>query len=166
LAPLEEGPGKKALIQGAGSLKAGDRLLAAEGLELRFASMDDKGRVLLEGRPQDGWASYLSRQGRMPLPPYIKRGEGEEALRELDRERYQTSYARSDGSVAAPTAGLHLGPELLEQINGKAQVATLTLHVGEATFRSLEGVPPGTEAFRVGAECRKKIAAADRVLAV
>jgi len=73
----------------------------------------------------------LERLGETPLPPYIHRA------RELpgDRERYQTVYAEHNGSVAAPTAGLHFTPELLEQIRGRGvQVCCVTLHVGPGTF--------------------------------
>lgn len=73
----------------------------------------------------------LDRLGETPLPPYIHR---DHKLAE-DRERYQTVFARSNGSVAAPTAGLHFTPELLEQIRGRGvQVCFVTLHVGPGTF--------------------------------
>ncbi|HEX7785462.1 MAG TPA: tRNA preQ1(34) S-adenosylmethionine ribosyltransferase-isomerase QueA [Methylomirabilota bacterium] len=79
----------------------------------------------------------LERHGRPPLPPYIRRHD---APKPEDRERYQTVYARDDGSVAAPTAGLHFTPELLARL-GRAGVAIhyLTLHVGPGTFRPLRG---------------------------
>jgi S-adenosylmethionine:tRNA ribosyltransferase-isomerase len=69
----------------------------------------------------------------MPLPPYLRRADDED-----DRERYQTVYARDDGSVAAPTAGLHFTPELLARLAARGIVAHyLTLHVGPGTFRPL-----------------------------
>jgi S-adenosylmethionine:tRNA ribosyltransferase-isomerase len=78
----------------------------------------------------------LSRIGRMPLPPYIKRDKEHDQLDDLDRERYQTVYAREDGSVAAPTAGLHFATEILEQLDAKGvQRAFVTLHVGLGTFK-------------------------------
>jgi S-adenosylmethionine:tRNA ribosyltransferase-isomerase len=68
------------------------------------------------------------------LPPYIHRN-GDGTTRAEDRERYQTVYARRDGAIAAPTAGLHFTEKLLEEIRGKgARVASLTLHVGMGTF--------------------------------
>lgn len=77
--------------------------------------------------PLEGW---LERHGSMPLPPYIARP----ALPE-DAERYQTVYARVPGAVAAPTAGLHFDPPLLERLAGRGAVlARLTLHVGAGTF--------------------------------
>ncbi|HKW29993.1 MAG TPA: tRNA preQ1(34) S-adenosylmethionine ribosyltransferase-isomerase QueA [Verrucomicrobiae bacterium] len=75
----------------------------------------------------------LGRIGEVPLPPYITRANADE-LRE-DRERYQTVYARNDGSIAAPTAGLHFTPGLLQQIRDRGvQVCFVTLHVGAGTF--------------------------------
>ena len=74
-------------------------------------------------------SEQLRRQGELPLPPYIRR-------RPADPERYQTVYARAEGSVAAPTAGLHFTPELLETLRaGGVRIASLTLHVGIGTFR-------------------------------
>jgi len=71
----------------------------------------------------------------MPLPPYLQRED--EAL---DRERYQTVYAREPGSVAAPTAGLHFTPELLSALEAKGvEWAAVTLHVGIGTFRPVDG---------------------------
>jgi S-adenosylmethionine:tRNA ribosyltransferase-isomerase len=77
----------------------------------------------------------LERHGLPPLPPYISRHD---APKPEDRERYQTVYARDDGSVAAPTAGLHFTPELLARLAGVGVVVHyLTLHVGPGTFRPL-----------------------------
>jgi S-adenosylmethionine:tRNA ribosyltransferase-isomerase len=73
----------------------------------------------------------LGALGEVPLPPYINRPKG----RPEDRDRYQTVFARADGSVAAPTAGLHFTPELLEKIRGRGvKVCFVTLHVGPGTF--------------------------------
>ena len=79
----------------------------------------------------------LERHGLPPLPPYIGRHD---APKPEDRERYQTVYARDDGSVAAPTAGLHFTPELLTRLERRGiAVHYLTLHVGPGTFRPLRG---------------------------
>lgn len=76
--------------------------------------------------------SLLDRFGSMPLPPYIDRSCADPR----DRERYQTTYARHPGAVAAPTAGLHFTPELFDQCSHRGvDVASLTLHVGVGTFR-------------------------------
>ena len=77
----------------------------------------------------------LNSIGRTPLPPYIKRDNGTEEDERLDRERYQTTFARSRGAVAAPTAGLHFTSKLLNRIREKGvDVLFLTLHVGWGTF--------------------------------
>jgi S-adenosylmethionine:tRNA ribosyltransferase-isomerase len=77
---------------------------------------------------------FIERFGRVPLPPYIKRDAAES-----DRHRYQTVYARVDGSVAAPTAGLHFTDELLQSLARRGvTVMPLTLHIGPGTFRPLE----------------------------
>lgn len=82
----------------------------------------------------------LAQHGRMPLPPYIKRGKEQDERDEMDRKRYQTVYAEQAGSVAAPTAGLHFTPELLEQLRQKGvEEQFITLHVGMGTFKPLTG---------------------------
>jgi S-adenosylmethionine:tRNA ribosyltransferase-isomerase len=78
-------------------------------------------------------AGMLAELGEVPLPPYIKRGG--RATSQADRERYQTVFAEAPGSVAAPTAGLHFTPSLLERVRARGvKVCFLTLHVGLATF--------------------------------
>lgn len=77
------------------------------------------------------WAEVLQEAGRVPLPPYIKREDEPD-----DRERYQTVFARRDGSVAAPTAGLHFTPKVFKKLNQKnIRQSYLTLHVGAGTFK-------------------------------
>ena len=105
--------------------------------------------------------------GEMPLPPYILKARADHATHEADRERYQTVYAREAGSVAAPTAGLHFTPEMLERMPR----AFVTLHVGLGTFRPvkterLEDHEMHEERYRVEAAEAAKIAAAQRVVAV
>lgn len=82
--------------------------------------------------PADGdFFACLERLGHVPLPPYIDRED-----RQADRDRYQTVYARERGSVAAPTAGLHFTPEILDRIRARGiQIAEITLHVGLGTFQ-------------------------------
>ena len=99
----------------------------------------------------DNVASLLEEVGEVPLPPYIKR----EPLA-FDRERYQTVYARRDGSVAAPTAGLHFTEPLLEAIGqAGAEIAKITLHVGLGSFRPVKEDDPAKhilepEYFEIG----------------
>jgi S-adenosylmethionine:tRNA ribosyltransferase-isomerase len=76
----------------------------------------------------------LEKLGKMPLPPYIKRDAENE-----DKERYQTVYCKREGSVAAPTAGLHFTEDLLKKVSDKGvKLAYLTLHVGIGTFRPVK----------------------------
>jgi S-adenosylmethionine:tRNA ribosyltransferase-isomerase len=88
--------------------------------------------VVLAARDDDHWTldfdaePDLVRVGSMPLPPYIRRAAGAE-----DDERYQTVFARTEGSIAAPTAGLHFTPEILSRLRTRR----LTLHVGVGTFK-------------------------------
>jgi S-adenosylmethionine:tRNA ribosyltransferase-isomerase len=80
----------------------------------------------------------MDRWGTVPLPPYIHRAPVPD-----DRERYQTVYATADGSVAAPTAGLHFTPEILEGVRARgATIADVTLHVGPGTFKPVETDDP------------------------
>jgi S-adenosylmethionine:tRNA ribosyltransferase-isomerase len=113
----------------------------AVGSELRF-DLGLVARVLSrEGKVWDvrlegpgPVATLLRRAGRMPLPPYILRPDGEAAPVD-DRVRYQTVYAEHDGAVAAPTAGLHFTPELLDRLAARGvERSCLTLHVGPGTF--------------------------------
>jgi S-adenosylmethionine:tRNA ribosyltransferase-isomerase len=91
------------------------------------------GDRLLRFEPVDDFFAVLDRIGHMPLPPYIRRDDAG-----ADRERYQTVYSHDRGSVAAPTAGLHFTPEILEAIEARGvEIARVTLHVGLGTFAPL-----------------------------
>lgn len=104
----------------------------------------------------------LQRIGHVPLPPYIKRPD---TVR--DRERYQTVFAREIGSVAAPTAGLHFTPQILEGCRlAGAAIAYVTLHVGLATFQPVRGESLHAERFHVSGENTAKIRGAERVICV
>ncbi len=84
--------------------------------------------------PTTSLAEILEQSGKTPLPPYIKR-ESEE----IDKQRYQTIYAKRDGSVAAPTAGLHFTEEIFNSLSGRnINISELTLHVGPGTFKPVE----------------------------
>jgi S-adenosylmethionine:tRNA ribosyltransferase-isomerase len=85
--------------------------------------------------PVSDFFARIDRIGHVPLPPYIHRGN-DHIDRAVDRDRYQTVYAQSRGSVAAPTAGLHFTPEILEQVRRSGiEIAEITLHVGLGTFQ-------------------------------
>lgn len=116
-------PGKRARV--------GTRLTFGQGGPLKgeiIASMDHGGRII-EFSYEGVFLEVLESLGEMPLPPYIKE-------RLDDPDRYQTVYAKENGSAAAPTAGLHFTPELLDQARAKGiQVIPILLHVGLGTFR-------------------------------
>ena len=124
----------EALVRPGARLKPGKRVHIAADFDVEIVdSTPDGGRIvrLHTALPID---EALSRFGHMPLPPYIDRSDDA-----VDRERYQTVYAREQGSVAAPTAGLHFTPELLAAIEQKGvELVRIVLHVGVGTFRPVE----------------------------
>lgn len=105
----------------------------------------------------------LARIGRMPLPPYIKRDKEQDERDEFDRQRYQTVYAKSAGSIAAPTAGLHFTDDLLRQLDEKGIERTfVTLHVGLGTFKpvsadNLQDHAMHTEAYSIDNVAAEKL---------
>ena len=119
-----------------------------------LGATDISGTRRVEFRGRGNFRSWLKRAGRVPLPPYIRRCEDDistddAALR--DRRRYQTVYAKHQGSVAAPTAGLHLTRSLLRRLQEKGvEIHAITLHVGPGTFRPLRS--PAVEAHTMDAE--------------
>ncbi len=126
-------------------MRPGNRL--KEGDLLRFAQSDLRAEVLNGPGPEmrrlrfnsaEAFEVVLDQFGQMPLPPYIKRLQGSSTE---DRESYQTIYARERGAIAAPTAGLHFTPEVLQQIrNRNVEVVEITLHVGYGTFEPVRVV--------------------------
>jgi S-adenosylmethionine:tRNA ribosyltransferase-isomerase len=110
---------------GKGRMKEGERIAVGDSSARVIGKTG--GRVLVRFDAPD-FEDFLQRHGEAPTPPYIK-----EELR--DSDRYQTVYARANGSVAAPTAGLHITPTLLEELKNKGvETASITLHVGPGTF--------------------------------
>jgi S-adenosylmethionine:tRNA ribosyltransferase-isomerase len=103
----------------------------------------------------------MDRFGEVPLPPYIHR-----APEAADRERYQTVYARTDGSVAAPTAGLHFTPDVLTAVRARGvEIAEVVLHVGPGTFKPVEVTDPRDhvmhpEWYEIGEAAARTITAA------
>lgn len=127
------------LVGGASKWKSGSVLeRTQEGITLRASIVHkEPEHFLIEftWTPEEqSFAGILELFGQMPLPPYLKRKLGSE-----DQERYQTVYAKKEGSVAAPTAGLHFTPALLEKLHQKDIIADyLTLHVGAGTFKPVK----------------------------
>ena len=119
-------------------LKGADELVfpGAEDFSAKIAGHLPDGGRLVKFSYKGAFMERLSELGHMPLPPYIGRKEGDEPE---DKERYQTVYAREEGSVAAPTAGLHFTEELLKKAEEKGvKIAKVTLHVGIGTFRPVK----------------------------
>ena len=109
--------------------------LSCEVLE----SLPDDGKWLVKMIYEGDIFEILHRVGNIPLPPYIERKMSNEDLKKLDFERYQTVYAKDEGSVAAPTAGLHFTQEILEKLKNKGvQIGYVTLNVGIGTFRPVK----------------------------
>ncbi|HKW94900.1 MAG TPA: tRNA preQ1(34) S-adenosylmethionine ribosyltransferase-isomerase QueA [Methylomirabilota bacterium] len=126
----------EALVRPGRRCRVGARLDLAEGVaRARVVGEGREGARVVEIEAPWPVPELLERHGLPPLPPYIARHD---APKPEDRERYQTVYARDDGSVAAPTAGLHFTPELLARLaSAGVCVHYLTLHVGPGTFRPL-----------------------------
>lgn len=121
-------PGEMLLFSALGEQ---DPVLRAEVL-----SLGCYGERTLRFSPAEGFYEAVSRIGHMPLPPYIRREQQAGPDSEEDRERYQTVYAQQVGSAAAPTAGLHFTPEVLEALEQRGvEVRRITLHVGLGTFQ-------------------------------
>jgi len=121
----------EALAKPARRLKAGKVIRFDEDLSATVIGRRDDGCVRIQFEFAGDFDAALERAGRTPLPPYIKRDE-EQAD---DRERYQTVYASERGAIAAPTAGLHFTPEILDAIRSAGvSIAEITLHVGYGTF--------------------------------
>ncbi len=125
------------LLRPSARLKLGERLLC-DGADVRLVLCERgaRGEWLVRPVPETPPLDLLQRVGRTPLPPYITRPDELPAdLRTADVERYQTVYAQRPGAVAAPTAGLHFTPTLLDELAAAGVArATLTLHVGAGTF--------------------------------
>jgi S-adenosylmethionine:tRNA ribosyltransferase-isomerase len=128
----------KALVRPGRKVANGEILLfptQSGSVELRAEVLERGafGERLLQFEPVDDFYASLERIGHVPLPPYIHRDDAA-----ADRERYQTVYSRERGSVAAPTAGLHFTPEMLEGLTSMGvETARVTLHVGLGTFAPL-----------------------------
>ncbi|MCI7066502.1 MAG: tRNA preQ1(34) S-adenosylmethionine ribosyltransferase-isomerase QueA [Butyrivibrio crossotus] len=155
-------PGKKA--------RTGARIVFGDGLLVgEIVDVIEDGNRMIKFHYEGIFEEILDKLGQMPLPPYITH-------KLQDKNRYQTVYARNEGSAAAPTAGLHFTKELLEKIKEKGvNVVSITLHVGLGTFRpvkvdKIEEHHMHTETFNISKEAADTInrtrAAGGRVIAV
>src|SRR5215469_16669883 len=131
----------RAFAKGARRLRTGDRLAFAEDFAAQVAEKHAEGDVSLRfDLAGAAFHEMLARHGTMPLPPYIKRPRGGDPR---DRDDYQTIFANEEGAVAAPTAGLHFTPALLEALARRGiGWTTLTLHVGPGTFLPVKAANP------------------------
>ena len=121
------------LVKPGRKCREGARISFGEGLLVgQVTKVLEDGNRMIHFSYQGIWEEVLDRLGQMPLPPYIHH-------QLADKNRYQTVYAKHDGSAAAPTAGLHFTPELLEEIRKSGvEIAEVTLHVGLGTFRPVK----------------------------
>ncbi|MDW8128999.1 MAG: tRNA preQ1(34) S-adenosylmethionine ribosyltransferase-isomerase QueA [Bryobacterales bacterium] len=157
----------QALVHPGRKMRPGERVFFGEDLEAEILRWGPYGERTVRLHCKGDLYETLERVGHMPLPPYIRRPDGA-----VDRERYQTVYARHPGSVAAPTAGLHFTPEILERCRqAGAQIAWVTLHVGLGTFQPVRSDPIEqqklhSEPFEITEENAATLRAARRIVAV
>lgn len=154
----------EALVRPGRKMHVGERVLFGEGeLEGEVLKRGDLGlrTVRFVSHDQRSVAQHFERLGHVPLPPYIERAD-----ETADRERYQTVFAKRPGAIAAPTAGLHFSPEILEKIRARGvEIYELTLDVGLGTFQpihseTLEGHAMHAESYELPAETAERIEAA------
>lgn len=155
-------PTWECLVRPGRKLRTGEHLSFGEGTpsELRAQIVDHRefGERTIRFNPVPDFLARIERLGHMPLPPYIHRKD-----EPGDREFYQTVFAQAPGSVAAPTAGLHFTPGILDAIRRRGvEVAELTLHVGLGTFQPVrteivEEHKLHTETYEIGEDAAEKL---------
>jgi S-adenosylmethionine:tRNA ribosyltransferase-isomerase len=156
-----------ALGQSSKPLRAGTQIEVG-GAHVEVVEVREGGELVIR-LPVAGEAlwEFLEKAGEVPLPPYIRHAPGS-----ADRERYQTVYAKERGAVAAPTAGLHFTPALIEKLRERGvRLASVTLHVGPGTFlpvraQRVEDHRMHAERYFVPEESARAVRAAKRVIAV
>ena len=154
-----------ALVKPGRKLRVGDGIEFAGGddtnLHAEIVNAGERGERVLRFTPVADFEQRLDAVGHTPLPPYIHRDD-----RALDRERYQTVYARQRGSAAAPTAGLHFTSEILARTRAAGvEVCTITLHVGLGTFQPVSvadttQIQLHSERYELSPKCAEQINAA------
>ncbi len=157
----------EALVRPGRKMRTGERVRFDEGLAAEIVGRGEFGERTIRFECEGDIYQALDRIGRVPLPPYIRRADDA-----ADRERYQTVFADRVGSVAAPTAGLHFTPDVLERCRAAgADVARVTLHVGLGTFQPLhtevvEEAKLHSERYEIGPDAAARIRTARRRIAV
>jgi S-adenosylmethionine:tRNA ribosyltransferase-isomerase len=156
-----------ALVHPGKKMRTGEHVVISDDLSVEILGRGEFGERTVKLYPRGDLFDVLERAGHVPLPPYIRRPDTP-----ADRERYQTVFARKRGSVAAPTAGLHFTPEILDRCRrAGAEIVRVTLHVGLGTFQPLhteilEDVKLHPESFTVPPETVRAMDASARVVAV
>lgn len=152
------------LVRPGRKMRVGERVVFGEGeLEAEVIGRSGFGARQMRFFAAEDVFAAIERLGHMPLPPYIDRPD-----EPADRERYQTVFARARGAVAAPTAGLHFTPAILERLRGRGmELCEITLDVGLGTFQAIhaeniEDHKMHREAYEISAEAAGKIEAARR----
>lgn len=163
----------EALARPAKRLKPGKKIIFNEDLRAEVLEKTSDGRIFIEFEAAGDFDEIIDRIGKTPLPPYIKR---DEKASDEDRRRYQTVYAKERGAIAAPTAGLHFTPEILDEIKSKgAEIAEITLHVGYGTFEpvrveDLSGHTVASEKFEITPQTAELLSRAEsekrRIIAI
>jgi S-adenosylmethionine:tRNA ribosyltransferase-isomerase len=143
----------EAMVSPGGKLHPGRIVHVAPELDVEIETITDRRTRIVRLITTLSAPAALSRFGHVPLPPYIERAD-----EEPDAERYQTVYARQEGSVAAPTAGLHFTPELIRAL----PTTEIVLHVGAGTFKPVETEDPGAhvmheERYEISAEAAEAV---------
>ena len=135
-----EGKQWETLIKPSKRVKQGTLIKISDELSVRALSQtEEDGGWIVELIYEGNVLDVLHRNGNIPLPPYIERKMQNDEIKKLDFERYQTVYAKDEGSVAAPTAGLHFTEEILKKLKDKGVgIAYVTLNVGLGTFRPVK----------------------------
>ena len=139
---LKQLDGKKweTLIKPSKRIKEGTIIKISDELSAKaIEKTEEDGGWIVELIYEGNILEVLHRNGNIPLPPYIERKLVDKDIKKLDFERYQTVYAKDEGSVAAPTAGLHFTKEILQKLQDKGvEIAYVTLNVGLGTFRPVK----------------------------
>lgn len=166
--PSSKGGGEEGiwevLIKPSKRIKPGTVVTISEELSVKaLERTEEDGGWIVELIYEGNLLEVLHRNGNIPLPPYIERKLTDKDIKKLDFERYQTVYAKDEGSVAAPTAGLHFTEEILQKLKDKGvEIAYVTLNVGLGTFRPVkcENIldhKMHAETFEISEETARKI---------
>src|SRR5690625_5286442 len=148
----------EAMVRPGSKLRPGRVITVGEDLSVEILEVQPTGTRIIRLETKVGVRRALDQYGELPLPPYIERRPDER-----DIERYQTVFAKTEGSVAAPTAGLHFTPAMLAQLEEKGvEMIRVLLHVGAGTFRPVEVEDPDEhemhyEYYEVGEETAERL---------